>query len=116
MLEGPGLSLGILTAGFFLTARRSSTPDSASGVKVSVSAVKGRSSISGSRLMLSTALEFLPAGRAQSARPAGPLDYFAVSASVYMCVHTYHVRNNYVTYIVAMRPYFSRLRQFSCYE
>jgi len=47
----------------------------------------------------------------------------AVSASVYMCIHTYHVRNNYVTYIVAMRPYFSRLRQFrrllcvaSCYE
>ena len=29
-----------------------------------------------------------------------------------MCVRTYHVRNNYVTYIVAMRPYFSRLRQF----
>jgi len=31
---------------------------------------------------------------------------------VYLCVRTYHVRNNYVTYIVAMRPYFSRLRQF----
>ena len=29
----------------------------------------------------------------------------------YMCVRTYHVRNNYITYIVAMRPY-SRLRQF----
>jgi len=28
-----------------------------------------------------------------------------------MCVCTYHVRNNYVTYIVAMRPYFGRLRQ-----
>ena len=27
-----------------------------------------------------------------------------------MCIRTYHVRNNYVTYIVAMRPYFSRLR------
>ena len=26
-----------------------------------------------------------------------------------MCVRAYHVRNNYVTYIVAMRPYFSRL-------
>ena len=26
---------------------------------------------------------------------------------IYMCVRTYHVRNNYVTYIVAMRPYFS---------
>jgi len=24
----------------------------------------------------------------------------------------YHVHNNYVTYIVAMRPYFSRLQQF----
>ena len=29
-----------------------------------------------------------------------------------MCVRTYHVRNNYVTYIVAMRPYYSRLQQF----
>ena len=29
-----------------------------------------------------------------------------------MCIRTYHVRNNYVTYIVAMRPYLSRLRQF----
>jgi len=27
-----------------------------------------------------------------------------------MCVCTYHVRNNYVTYIVAMRPYFGRLQ------
>jgi len=42
---------------------------------------------------------------------------------VYICVHTYHVYNNYITYIVAMRSYFSRLRQFrqllcvySCYE
>ena len=26
-----------------------------------------------------------------------------------MCVCTYHVRNNYVTYIVAKRPYLSRL-------
>ena len=31
---------------------------------------------------------------------------------VYMCVCTYHVCNNYVTYIVAMRPCFSGLRQF----
>ena len=31
---------------------------------------------------------------------------------VCMCVRTYHVRNNYVTYIVAMRPYSSQLRQF----
>ena len=38
--------------------------------------------------------------------------YFAVSVSVYLCVRTYHVRNNYVTYIVAMRPCFSRLWQY----
>jgi len=31
---------------------------------------------------------------------------------IYSCVVTYHVRNNYVTYIVAIQPYFSRLRQF----
>ena len=31
---------------------------------------------------------------------------------IYMCIRTYHVRNNYVRYIVAMRPYFSRLQQF----
>ena len=31
---------------------------------------------------------------------------------VYMCIHTYHVRNNYITYIVAMQPYFSRLWKF----
>jgi len=37
---------------------------------------------------------------------------FRVCISVDLCVHTYHVRNNYVTYIVAMRPYLSRLRQF----
>ena len=30
---------------------------------------------------------------------------------VYLCVRTYHMHNNYVTYIVTMRPYFSRLRQ-----
>jgi len=29
---------------------------------------------------------------------------FRVCWYIYMCVHTYHVRNNYVTYIVAMRP------------
>jgi len=36
---------------------------------------------------------------------------FRVCMYIYicMCVRTYHVRNNYVTYIVAMRPYFSRL-------
>ena len=31
---------------------------------------------------------------------------FRVCIYVCMCVCTYHVRNNYVTYIVAMRPYF----------
>ena len=33
-----------------------------------------------------------------------------------MCVRTYHMCNNYVTitYIVAMRPYFSRLRRRLC--
>jgi len=31
---------------------------------------------------------------------------------VNMCVRTYHVCNNYITYIVAMRPCFSGLRQF----
>jgi len=37
---------------------------------------------------------------------------FCVCISVALCVRTYHVHNNYVTYIVAMRPYFSRLQQF----
>jgi len=37
---------------------------------------------------------------------------FRVCISVDLCVCIYHVRNNYVTYIVAMRPYLSRLRQF----
>jgi len=31
---------------------------------------------------------------------------FCVCWHIYLCVRTYHVRNNYVTYIVAMRPYF----------
>jgi len=30
----------------------------------------------------------------------------------YLCVRTYHMCNNYVTYIVSMRPCLSRLRQF----
>ena len=33
--------------------------------------------------------------------------------SVSLCVCTYHVHNNYITYIVAMWPYLSQLRQFS---
>ena len=63
-------------------------------------------------------LMFLSASLALRVRPAGP-EYFAASSSVYiyiiyiyMCIRTYHVRNNYITYIVAMQPYFSRLRQF----
>ena len=31
---------------------------------------------------------------------------------IYVCVRTYHVRNNYDMYIVAMWPYFNWLRQF----
>jgi len=45
-------------------------------------------------------------------RPAGPKItlpfprlYIYIYIYIYMCVRTYHVRNNYVTYIVAMRPY-----------
>jgi len=34
------------------------------------------------------------------------------SKKKYLCVHIYHVRNNYVTYFVAMWPCFGRLRQF----
>ena len=35
-----------------------------------------------------------------------------LSLLVYMHVRTYHVCNNYIMYIVAMRPCFSGLRQF----
>jgi len=57
---------------------------------------------------------FLPAGRSQ---PAGPkitsrFPHLLVYIYIYLCVRTYHVHNNYVTYIVAMRPCLSRLRQF----
>ena len=45
--------------------------------------------------------------------PAGPKItlwfsrlYVCIYIYICMCVRTYHVRNNYVTYIVAMRPYF----------
>jgi len=38
--------------------------------------------------------------------------YIYIYIYICLCVRTYHVRNNYVTYIVAMRPYFSQLRQF----
>ena len=46
-------------------------------------------------------------------RPRGPkitlpFPHLYICISVYLCVRTYHVRDNYVTYIVAMRPYFSQ--------
>jgi len=49
----------------------------------------------------------VPAGRALRARPAGPkitlpFPRLYICISVCLCVHTYHVRDNYVTYIVAM--------------
>jgi len=37
---------------------------------------------------------------------------FRVCIYVSSCVHTYHVHNNYITYIVAMQPYSSWIRQF----
>jgi len=53
-----------------------------------------------------------PAARGACGRPVlRLLRRFRVCIYIYMCVRTYHVRKNYVTYIVAMRPYFSRLRQ-----
>ena len=56
---------------------------------------------------------FLPAGRALRMRPANPkitLQFPRLYTYTYMYICTYHMRNNYVTYIAAMRPYFSRLR------
>ena len=51
------------------------------------------------------------------ARPAGPkITLRFPRLLVYMCVRAYHMHNNYVTYIVAMRPCFSRLRAFSNLE
>jgi len=37
---------------------------------------------------------------------------FRVCLYLSLCVCIYHVHNNYITHIVAMLPYFSRLRQF----
>jgi len=39
-------------------------------------------------------------------------ELFCVCWYILICVSAHHVRNNYVTYIVAMRPCSSRLRQF----
>ena len=40
---------------------------------------------------------FLPAGCARSVRPASLLCVFRVCWYMYLCIRTYHVRNNYVT-------------------
>ena len=51
---------------------------------------------------------FLPAGCTQSARPTGPKITLHFRVCLYLCIYaslcipTYHVHNNYVTYIVAM--------------
>ena len=58
---------------------------------------------------------YQPATREARGQLAGPkiTSRFArLFVYIYLCVCTYHVRNNYVTYIVAMRPWFSCLRQF----
>jgi len=57
---------------------------------------------------------FLPTGHALRARPADPKItlLFRVCIYLFLCVRTYHVRNNYIMHIVAMRPYLSQLRQF----
>jgi len=50
---------------------------------------------------------FLPANCALRARLAGPkitLPFPRLYIYVCMCVRTYHMRNNYVTYIAAMQP------------
>ena len=47
--------------------------------------------------------------RSQLAGPKITSRFARLFVYIYLCVCTYHVRNNYVTYIVAMRPYFSRL-------
>jgi len=50
-------------------------------------------------------------GSAFAAWLAGPkiiiIQCFHVYIYISWCIPTYHVRNNYITYIVAMRPYFS---------
>ena len=61
----------------------------------------------------------LPAQQRTKHTAGWSLDYFAFSTSVcmyiYLCIRTYHMRTNYlitslITYIVAMRPYFSWLQ------
>jgi len=50
--------------------------------------------------------------KAQSQLVLRLLNVFHVCVYLGLCICTYHVRNNYVTYIVAMQFYFSQLRQF----
>ena len=55
---------------------------------------------------------FLPASHRLRARPAGPkitlhFPRLLVYIYIYLCIRTYHVHNNYVMYIVAMRPYYT---------
>jgi len=71
-------------------------------------------SIKSSTLSLTNSLDqfrpSLPAGRARPAGPKITLRFLCllvyIYVYIYLCIRTYHVRNNYVTYIVAMRPYF----------
>ena len=67
------------------------------------------SSVKSSTLSLTNSLDrfwpLLPAGRALRVWPAGPnitLRFLRLLVYTYLCVRTYHVCNNYVTYIVAM--------------
>ena len=55
-------------------------------------------------------------GLTQSVQPSGPKIAlgFPCLYCIYLglCVPTYHMHNNYVTYIVAMRVYFNQIWQF----
>jgi len=56
---------------------------------------------------------FLLASRVRSTRPAGPkITLCFPHLYLSLCVRTYHMRNNCITYIVAMQPYLSWLWQF----
>ena len=52
--------------------------------------------------------QFLPASYVLCARPAGPkITSHFPCLYLSLCIHIYHVCNNYITYIVVMRPYLS---------
>ena len=56
---------------------------------------------------------YQPAGRLAGPKITFHFPCLLVPIYLHLCIHTYHVHNtNYVMYIVAMRLYFSRLRQF----